>query len=114
MEPSVRRRPRGVVMGHSTCFPVAMARGASFDRDLEWRVGDVIGKESRAQGANYFAGVCINLLRHPAWGRAQETYGEDPCHLGRMGAALVRRLHPASAVNNEVQIFQPLFAQSLE
>ena len=81
--------PRGVVMGHSTCFPVSMARGASFDRSLERRVGDVIGKEARAQGANYFAGVCINLLRHPAWGRAQETYGEDPYLLGEMAAALV-------------------------
>jgi beta-glucosidase len=80
--------PRGVVMGHSTCFPVSMARGASFDRELERKVGDVIGKESRAQGANLFAGVCINLLRHPAWGRAQETYSEDPYHLGEMGKAL--------------------------
>jgi beta-glucosidase len=81
--------PRGIVMGSSTCFPVAMARGASFDRALERRVGDVIGKEARAQGANFFGGVCINLLRHPAWGRAQETYSEDPYHLGEMGAALV-------------------------
>lgn len=80
--------PRGVVMGKSTCFPVSMARGASFDRDLERRIGDVIGKECRAQGANYFAGVCINLLRHPAWGRAQETYGEDPYLLGEMGKCL--------------------------
>ena len=41
-------------------------------------------------GGNFFGGVCINLLRHPAWGRAQETYGEDPVHLGEFGAALVR------------------------
>lgn len=80
--------PRGVVMGHSTCFPVSMARGASFDRALEREIGEVIGIESRAQGANLFAGVCINLLRHPAWGRAQETYGEDPYLVGEMGAAL--------------------------
>jgi beta-glucosidase len=80
--------PRGVVMGHSTCFPVSMARGASFDRSLEKRIGDVIGKEARAQGASYFGGVCINLLRHPAWGRSQETYGEDPFLLGEMGKAL--------------------------
>ncbi|GKX29908.1 beta-glucosidase [Vallitalea longa] len=80
--------PRGVVMGHSTCFPVSMARGASFDRELEKEIGNVIGIEARAGGANYFAGVCINLLRHPAWGRAQETYGEDPFLLGEMGKAL--------------------------
>ncbi len=34
----------------------------------------------------------MNLLRHPAWGRAQETYGEDPHHVGRMAAAFARGL----------------------
>jgi len=82
--------PRGVVAGTSTCFPVSMARGAAFDRELERRIGEVIGKEARAQGANYFGGVCINLLRHPAWGRAQETYGEDPFLVGELGAELTR------------------------
>ncbi len=82
--------PRGVAMGHSTCFPVSMARGATWDPELEARVGDAMGVEARAQGANFFGGVCINLLRHPAWGRAQETYGEDPFLLGEMGAALLR------------------------
>ncbi len=32
----------------------------------------------------------MNILRHPAWGRAQETYGEDPFHVGELGAALTR------------------------
>jgi beta-glucosidase len=82
--------PRGVVMNHSTCFPVSMARGASWDPELEEKIGEAIGRELRALGANFYGGVCINLLRHPAWGRAQETYGEDPFHLATMGAALLR------------------------
>ncbi|MGV9197795.1 MAG: glycoside hydrolase family 3 protein, partial [Promethearchaeia archaeon] len=82
--------PRGIVMNESTCFPVSMARGASWDPDLEERIGNAIAIEARAQEANFFGGVCINLLRHPAWGRAQETYGEDPFHLGMLGTALVR------------------------
>lgn len=82
--------PRGCVMGESTAFPVAMARGASWDVDLEERVGRAIGRECKAQGANFFGGVCVNLPRHPAWGRIQETYGEDPITLGEMGAALTR------------------------
>ena len=82
--------PRGVVLPGATTFPVAMARGASWDVDLEERIGDVIGRELRALGGNHFGGVCINLVRHPAWGRAQETYGEDSCHLGGFGAALTR------------------------
>jgi beta-glucosidase len=80
--------PRGVARGQSTCFPCTMARGASFDPDLEHRIGQAMGIEVRAQGCTLSGAVCINLLRHPAWGRAQETYGEDPWHLGVMGAAL--------------------------
>jgi beta-glucosidase len=82
--------PRGVVIAQSTTYPVSMARGATWDVDLEERIGEAIGLEARAQGANLFGGVCINLLRHPAWGRAQETYGEDSFHLGEFGAALTR------------------------
>ena len=82
--------PRGVVIGANTCFPVSMARGATWDPDLEERIGEAIGLELRASGANLFGGVNVNLLRHPAWGRAQETYGEDPHHVGEMGAALAR------------------------
>ncbi|MBR0508688.1 MAG: glycoside hydrolase family 3 C-terminal domain-containing protein [Clostridia bacterium] len=80
--------PRGIVMGNGTCFPVSMLRGATFDDALEYRVGEAMAEEAIAGGANLFAGVCINLLRHPKWGRAQETYGEDPFLLGKMGAAL--------------------------
>jgi beta-glucosidase len=82
--------PRGVARGVATCFPVAMARAASFDPALEERVGEAIGREARALGANVCLAPCINLLRHPGWGRAQETYGEDPQHVGDMGAAFVR------------------------
>ncbi|MFM7063936.1 MAG: glycoside hydrolase family 3 protein, partial [Actinomycetes bacterium] len=86
--------PRGIVMGAATAFPAAMARAAAFDPALEERVGDVIGVEGRSLGANLFAGVCINLVRHPAWGRAQETYGEDSHLLGAMGVALTRGVRP--------------------
>ena len=80
--------PRGVVMGESTCFPSSMARASSFDPSLEYRVGKAIADEAIAQGANLFAGVCINLVRNPRWGRTQESYGEDPFLLGEYGKAL--------------------------
>ena len=82
--------PRGVVIGRATAFPVSMARGATFDVDLEERIGEAIGAELRASGATFYGGICVNLLRHPSWGRAQETYGEDPFHVGELGAALCR------------------------
>ncbi len=83
---------RGVVIGASTAFPVTMARAATWDPSLEEQVGLAIGVETRARGANYSASVCVNLLRHSAWGRAQECYGEDPVLTGRMGSAMARGL----------------------
>ena len=84
--------PRGIVLGKSTCYPVSMLRGATFDDELEYRVGEIFAKEASAGGANLFAGICINLLRNPMWGRAQETYGEDPFLLGKMGVALTKAM----------------------
>ncbi len=84
--------PRGIVMDKCTCFPVSMLRGATFDDDLEYETGRVMAKEASALGANLYAGVCINLLRNPMWGRAQETYGEDPFLLGKMGVALTKAM----------------------
>ncbi len=90
--------PRGCVMGKSTCFPVSMLRGASFDSELEYEIGSAIADEVTAQGGNYFAGICINLLRNPRWGRAQETYGEDPYLLSEMGAALTRAVQDKGVI----------------
>ncbi len=84
--------PRGIAVGVSTCFPVPMARAATFDYALEEQVGEAMGREARAHGVNIVAAPCINLLRHPGWGRAQETYGDDVTHVGEMGAALMRGL----------------------
>jgi len=84
--------PRGVAASSgdvATAFPVGIARGASFDPDLERRVGQAIGREVRASGRNVLLAPTVNVLRHPRWGRAQETYGEDPYHLGIMGTAFV-------------------------
>ena len=84
--------PRGVDCGtgKSTCFPVSMCRGASFDLELEEGVGHAIGREVIAHGGNFYGGVCINLPYNPGWGRSQETYGNDSFMLGEFGAALVR------------------------
>src|SRR5690554_1180432 len=90
--------PRGAVQGNSTCFPVTMGRGATFDPELEERIGRAIAKEIRAHGGNLFGGVCINLPYNPGWGRSQETYGEESFHLGEMGSALVRGIQEENVI----------------
>ena len=85
--------PRGVgVHDGSTAFPVAIARGASWDPELERRVGEAQGRELRAIGGNVLLAPTINNLRHPSWGRSQETYGEDVHLLSRFAVASVQGL----------------------
>jgi beta-glucosidase len=85
--------PRGVHVlsgGKSTTWAVAEARAAAFDTDLEYRVGKAQGEEMLALKLDVSLAPTINTLRHPAWARAQETYGEDPIIQGELGAAFVR------------------------
>jgi len=73
-----------------TAFPVAMMRGATFSPELERRVGEAMALEVRSVGADVLLAPTINILRHPRWGRAQETYSEDVHHLGEMGVAFIQ------------------------
>lgn len=73
---------------YATVMPTASARGASFDLDLEYRIGEALGDETVASKNTMLLAPCMNILRHPYWGRSQETYGEDVFHLGRMASAL--------------------------
>jgi beta-glucosidase len=73
---------------YATSFPQQSARGASWDLDLEYRVGLAIGDETAASLNNMLLAPCMNVIRHPYWGRTQETYSEDPFHVGRMASAL--------------------------
>ena len=81
--------PRGARAGTATAFPVAIARAASFNVYLERDVGFAMGLEVAAKGGNVILAPTINLLRHPGWGRAQETYSEDPFHMGAMSVAFI-------------------------
>jgi beta-glucosidase len=89
----MRDGPRGVHQldnAVSTTFAVAEARAASFDLELEYKVGATMAAEMKAFKYDVSLAPTMNVLRHPGWGRAQETYGEDPVLVGNMAAAFVR------------------------
>lgn len=89
----------GQQVGFSTAFPVSMARGAAFDLDLEYAIGEAIGDEMQAAKETVLLAPCMNVLRHPLWGRAQETYGEDPFHIGRLASAMTVGVQQHVAAN---------------
>jgi beta-glucosidase len=89
----------GASVGYSTSFPVSMARGAAFDLDLEYEIGEAIADEMLAAKETLLLAPCMNILRNPLWGRAQETYGEDPFHMGRLASAMTVGVQEHIAAN---------------
>jgi beta-glucosidase len=79
--------PLGVNLGGTTQLPAASAVAASFDSSLAKTYGSVIGAEDKAKGVDVDLGPTINIVRDPRWGRAFESYSEDPYLAGQMGAA---------------------------
>src|SRR6478735_5250552 len=71
----------------STSFPTSVGQGATWDVNLMTTLGEAMGDETQASGHNVLLTPCMNLLRNPLWGRAQETFGEDVFLLGRMASA---------------------------
>jgi beta-glucosidase len=72
---------------YATAFPTESLRGASWDIALERSIGAAIADETAASLNDVLLGPSVNILRHPYWGRAQSSYGEDAYGVGRMGAA---------------------------
>ena len=84
--------PHGHMAIGSTVFPTGLAMAATWSPQLIEKVGEVIAKEIRAQGAHISYGPVLDLARDPRWSRVEETFGEDPILAGILGAAMVRGL----------------------
>ena len=84
----------------TTAFPVAVARSATWNPELETRVGAAIGQEARAVGADTLLAPGMNIIWHPLSGRNQEYYGEDPFLAGEIGVAFVRGVQSMGVIAN--------------
>ena len=70
--------------------PTSIGQSSTWNLKLIEQMGRAIAKEARAQGAHIGYGPVLDLARDPRWSRVEETYGEDPFLIGKMGEALVR------------------------
>ena len=74
----------------ATSFPQSIALAATFDTDLVQEVYSVTAREIRARGAHHVLSPVVDIALDPRWGRIEETYGEDPYLVSRMGVAAVK------------------------
>jgi beta-glucosidase len=74
----------------ATSFPQAIALASTWNPDLVERAFAAVAEEVRARGTQQVLTPVVDVARDPRWGRFEETYGEDPYLVSRMGLAAVR------------------------
>jgi beta-glucosidase len=75
---------------YATSFPQSIALAATFDPDMAEEIFAVTAREIRARGAHHVLSPVVDIALDPRWGRIEETYGEDPYLVTRMGVAAVK------------------------
>ncbi|HKG15122.1 MAG TPA: glycoside hydrolase family 3 N-terminal domain-containing protein [Pyrinomonadaceae bacterium] len=82
----------GLMAPKATSFPTPIALASSWDTELVRRVFAAAALETRARGSHFVLGPNLDLAREPRWGRTEETYGEDPYLVSRMGVAVIKAI----------------------
>jgi len=80
----------GHMSGGTTVFPQAIGLASTWNPELLERMGRAIAREARAVGVAQALAPDLDLARDPRWGRVEETYGEDPYLVSRLGVAYIR------------------------
>jgi beta-glucosidase len=73
----------------ATCFPPAAGLASSWNTELLQRVGEALGRETRAEKVSVLLGPGVNMKRSPLCGRNFEYFSEDPVLAGDLAAAMV-------------------------
>lgn len=73
-----------------TLFPSAINMAATFNRDLTFKMGEIVAYETRACNVPWIYGPDIDLARNQAWSRQYEGFGEDVLLDSEMGVAAIR------------------------
>lgn len=76
----------------ATSFPQAIALASTWDPDLVKQVFTAVADEMASSGTNNALSPVLDVARDPRWGRTEETYGEDPYLISRMGVAAIQGL----------------------
>jgi len=82
----------GFVGMGATHFPQAIGMAATWMPELSQRIAGIIGQQARAAGSHLMYSPVFDIGCDPRWGRIEETWGEDPYLVSRMGVAFVKGL----------------------
>lgn len=85
----------GLMAVGGTNFPTPISLASSWDPELITRIFTAAALETRIRGSHHVLGPNLDLARDPRWGRTEETYGEDPYLVSRLGVAAIKAIQGA-------------------
>ena len=91
-----------------TSFPQPIGLGATFNPDLVEKLFAMTAAETRARGAHQALTPVVDVARDARWGRVEETYGEDPFLVSRLGIAAVRGFQGDGLFQNKNRLIATL------
>ena len=83
---------RGLCHEQATYFPAQCGQGATWNRRLIARIGEVEAREAVALGYTNIYSPILDIAQDPRWGRCVECYGEDPYLVGTLGKEMIGAL----------------------
>src|SRR6516225_3824212 len=89
-------------------FPQSMLLAANFHPDLFERLFTMTAEEARARGTHQALTPVVDVARDPRWGRVEETYGEDPYLVSRIGIAAVRGFQGDATFRDKTRVIATL------
>src|SRR5215213_11711590 len=75
----------GLTHDRVTLLPAPIAIGSTWNRQLVYRSGKVVGREAKALGYTNLYAPIRDLARDRLGGRVVECYDEDPYHIAELG-----------------------------
>ncbi len=90
---------RGLCHDRATYFPAQCGQGATWNRELIAKIGEVTAREAKALGYTNIYSPILDIAQDPRWGRVVEAYGEDPYLAGSLGKQMVMNLQKGGIVS---------------
>jgi beta-glucosidase len=91
-----------------TSFPQPIALGATFDPELVESLYAMTQKKLEVRGTHQALTPVVDVARDPRWGRVEETFGEDPYLVSRMGIAAVRGFQGDASFKDKKRVIATL------
>ncbi len=86
----------GFMRFEANSFPTPIGLSCAWNPGLMRKIYDHAAREARSRGVSHILSPIVDVARDLRWGRVDETMGEDPFLVGRLGAAMVRGLQGSS------------------